>query len=87
MRDTDNQTNESDTTEHAGSLAEQRRGTVLDSAADIAHDRHDVAIFEEAARRQELDLDNPQPLDASRNLAERVRATFGRTTAAGVGPG
>ena len=30
--DTDNQTNESDTT----SLAEQRRGTVLDSAADIA---------------------------------------------------
>jgi hypothetical protein len=83
MRDTDNQTNESDTT----SLAEQRRGTVLDSAADIAHDRHDVAIFEEAARRQELDLDNPQPLDASRNLAERVRATFGRTTAAGVGPG
>jgi hypothetical protein len=77
MRDTDNQTNESDTT----SLAEQRRGTVLDSAADIAHDRHDVAIFEEAARRQELDLDNPQPLDASRNLAERVRATFGRTTA------
>ena len=81
MRDTDNQTNESDTTERAGSLAEQRCGTVLDSAADIAHDRHDVAIFEEAARRQELDLDNPQPLDASRNLAERVRATFGRTTA------
>ena len=57
MRDTDNQTNESDTTrrERAGSLAEQRRtaaklrgGTVLDSAADIAHDRHDVAIFEDA---------------------------------------
>ena len=29
-----------------------------------------------AARRQELDLDNPPPLDASGNLAERVRATF-----------
>ena len=70
MRDTDNQTNESDTTERAGSLAEQRRGTVLDSAADIAHDRHD----EGAERRQELDL--PPPLDARGNLAERVRATF-----------
>ena len=85
MRDTDNQTNESDTTrrERAGSLAEQRRTaaklrgeTVLDSAADIAHDRHDVAIFEEA--RQELDLDNPEPLDASGDFAER---TFGRTPA------
>ena len=85
MRDTDNQTNESDTTrrERAGSLAEQRRTaaklrgeTVLDPAADIAHDRHDVAIFEEA--RQELDLDNPEPLDASGDFAER---TFGRTPA------
>ena len=57
MRDTDNQTNESDITERAGSLAEQRRGTVLDSAADIAHDRHDVTIFEETARRQELEAE------------------------------
>ena len=64
--------NESDTTrrERAGSLAEPHRGTVLDSGADIAHDRHD----EGAERRQELDL--PPPLDARGNLAERVRATF-----------
>ena len=65
-------TPESDTTrrERAGSLAEPHRGTVLDSGADIAHDRHD----EGAERRQELDL--PPPLDARGNLAERVRATF-----------
>ena len=56
--------------ERAGSLAEPHRGTVLDSGADIAHDRHD----EGAERRQELDL--PPPLDARGNLAERVRATF-----------
>ena len=68
----DNRNNESDTTrrERAGSLAEPHRGTVLDSGADIAHDRHD----EGAERRQELDL--PPPLDARGNLAERVRATF-----------
>ena len=67
-----NRNNESDTTrrERAGSLAEPHRGTVLDSGADIAHDRHD----EGAERRQELDL--PPPLDARGNLAERVRATF-----------
>ena len=68
----DKHINESDTTrrERAGSLAEPHRGTVLDSGADIAHDRHD----EGAERRQELDL--PPPLDARGNLAERVRATF-----------
>ena len=68
----DNRNHESDTTrrERAGSLAEPHRGTVLDSGADIAHDRHD----EGAERRQELDL--PPPLDARGNLAERVRATF-----------
>ena len=73
MRDAKNQPNESESARRAGSLAEPHRGTVPDvSHDDSAHDRHD----EEAARRQELDLDNPQPLDASRNLAERVRATF-----------
>ena len=77
MRDAKNQPNESESARRAGSLAEPHRGTVNDvSHDDIARTRHD----EEAARRQELDLDNPQPLDASRNLAERVRATF-RTTA------
>ena len=73
MRDAKNQPTESESAGRAGSLAEPQRGTVPDvSHDDIARTRHD----EEAARRQELDLDNPQPLDASRNLAERVRATF-----------
>ena len=73
MRDAINQPNESESARRAGSLAEPHRGTVNDvSHDDIARTRHD----EEAARRQKLDLDNPQPLDASRNLAERVRATF-----------
>ena len=49
----------------AGSQAEPRR-VVSDPGG---HDRHD----EGAARRQELD--RQQPLDASGNLAERVRAT------------
>ena len=72
MRNRQPHINESDTTrrERAGSLAEPHRGTVLDSGADIAHDRHD----EGAERRQELDP--PPPLDARGNLAERVRATF-----------
>ena len=51
--------------EGAGSQAEPRR-VVSDPGG---HDRHD----EGAARRQELD--RQQPLDASGNLAERVRAT------------
>ena len=44
---------------------------VSDSAA-IAHDRHDEGA--PAARRRQ-ELDRQQPLDASGNLAERVRAT------------
>ena len=51
--------------ESAGSQAEPRPA-VSDS---LAHDRHD----EGAERRQELD--RKQPLDASGNIAERVRAT------------
>ena len=87
--DTDNQTNESDTT----SLAEQRRGTVLDSAADIAQresqssdngtvpdsgaDRA-VAGEDVAERvREEMGLDNPAPFDAGADLGELVRATYG----------
>ena len=82
MRDTTNQPNKSESARRAGSLAEPQRGTVPDvSHDDIARTRHD----EEAARRQELDLDNPQPLDASRNLAERVRATFTAEADAGAG--
>ena len=52
----------------AGGQAESRRVVSDDSAA---HDRHDEGA--PAARRQELD--RQQPLDASGNLAERVRAT------------
>ena len=87
--DTDNQTNESDTT----SLAEQRRGTVLDSAADIAQrepqssdngtvpdsgaDRA-VAGEDVAERvREEMGLDNPAPFDAGADLGELMRATYG----------
>ena len=83
------QTNESDTT----SLAEQRRGTVLDSAADIAQrepqssdngtvldsgaDRA-VAGEDVAERvREEMGLDNPAPFDAGADLGELVRATYG----------
>ena len=84
--DTNNPTGEADTTrrERERSLAErrrtaakQRRGTVLESAANIAHKRHGVAIFEEAAWRQDLDLDNPRPVDASGDLGAQARATFG----------
>ena len=35
-----------------------------------------TATTRERCGGRELDLDNPQPLDASRNLAERVRTTF-----------
>ena len=76
----DNTDNESDTTRRgsarlpsrcgAGLPARSRR-VVSDSGGDIAHDRHDEGA--PAARRQELD--RQQPLDASGNLAERVRAT------------
>ena len=79
----------SDTT----SLAEQRRGTVLDSAADIAQrepqssdngtvpdsgaDRA-VAGEDVAERvREEMGLDNPAPFDAGADLGELVRATYG----------
>ena len=62
--------------EGAGSQAEPRREGAGSQAEPLrvvsdpgGHDRHD----EGAARRQELD--RQQPLDASGNLAERVRAT------------
>ena len=87
MRDEDanNQNSESDTAQrerHREARVKQRRGTVLESRlGEIAHDRHGNAVFERAAWRQDMDFDDPAPLDASGNLADRVRATFGRRTA------
>ena len=83
MRDdgTDKQPPESDTTRRGSArlpsrcdsarLPARSRRVVSDSAA-IAHDRHDEGA--PAARRRQ-ELDRQQPLDASGNLAERVRAT------------
>ena len=70
--DDDNRPAESsDTTrrDRAGTQAAEPRRVVSDDSA--AHDRHDEGA--PAARRQELD--RKQPLDASGNIAERVRAT------------
>ena len=64
----------------AGGQAESRRVVSDDSAA---HDRHDEGA--PAARRQELD--RQQPLDASGNLAERVRATTFTADADAEAPG
>ena len=81
--DTDNQP-ESDTTRRGSGgcawLPARSRRVVSDSGADIAHGRHDEGA--PAERRQELD--RQQPLDASGNLAERVRATTFTADAKGV---
>ena len=84
--------------ERVRSLAEQSRGTVLDSGADIAQrepqssdngtvpdsgaDRA-VAGEDVAERvREEMGLDNPAPFDAGADLGELVRATYGGRAAA-----
>ena len=54
--------------------AKQRH--VLDSAAEIASDRHGDAVFAEASRRQEENLARSPEGDASGDLAAKVRETF-----------
>ena len=58
----------------------QRRAWLRPAVSDsLAHDRHDAAVFERAARaerRQELARDNQPPVDVTGSLAERLRTTF-----------